>query len=208
MQIPVFFSCLVIFIAWLNYKTRKTDKLNKNNQEAFWQTERKANSVRKVDISDLTTFDYITIPISAFPMEDLEDSSLNYYRDIISKLSQTKILNLTGLSNTELKLKYGTANIHSLMEYDNNYTLLVSTLQKWSEGLYANSLHDEAISVLEFAVSCHTEVGNSYKLLAKLYKENSMTRSIDSLIDSVSKTNITRKDSLIKELNHIKNSSS
>ena len=37
----------------------------------------------------------------------------------------------------DLKLEYGTANINDLSQYDQNYTLLVRTLQKWAEALAA-----------------------------------------------------------------------
>ena len=93
-----------------------------------------------------------------------------------------KIVNLTGYSNTDLKLKYGTANITILSDYDFHYTNLVKLLQKIAELLH-DSLEDAlAIEVLEFAVSTGTDVSKSYYLLANLYKETGTPEKIDSLI--------------------------
>ena len=46
------------------------------------------------------------------------------YRSLLTSLSTQPVVNLTGFTNTDLKLEYGTANITCLTEYDQNYTLL------------------------------------------------------------------------------------
>ena len=68
-------------------------------------------------------------------------------KEILRSLSTQKIVNLTGYTNTDLKLSYGTANITCLTEYDQNYTLLVSTLQKWAEVLYRGGAKKECRQV-------------------------------------------------------------
>jgi len=202
MVVPVIFSCLIIFIIWLQYEKRKADKSSKKLSDDFWQTEYEANSIRRADI---TALDYITIPIDQLPMEDQDDLATNSYRDAILMLSKKQIINLTGLTNTELKLKYGTANINKLMECDSNYTILVRTLQKWGDRLFSQGHLSEAIAVLEFAVVCLTEVSDTYKLLATLYKEQMFPNKIDQLIEAVPNTNIRSKDTLIHFLSEIKN---
>ena len=92
-------------------------------------------------------------------------------KEILRSLSTQKIVNLTGYTNTDLKLSYGTANITCLTEYDQNYTLLVSTLQKWAEALYRGGAKKECRQVLEYAVSIGTDVSHTYFLLADLYDE-------------------------------------
>ena len=49
------------------------------------------------------------------------------YKQIILTLKDLPIVNFTGISNTELKLRYGAPNIDLLTQYDQNYTLLVRT---------------------------------------------------------------------------------
>ena len=202
MVVPVIFSCLIIFIIWLQYEKRKADKSSKKLSDDFWQTEYEANSIRRADI---TALDYITIPIDQLPMEDQDDLATNSYRDAILMLSKKQIINLTGLTNTDLKLKYGTANINKLMECDSNYTILVRTLQKWGDRLFSQGHLNEATTVLEFAVVCLTEVSDTYKLLATLYKEQMFPNKIDHLIEVLPNTNIRSKDTLIHFLSEIKN---
>ena len=107
-------------------------------------------------------------------------------KEILRSLSTQKIVNLTGYTNTDLKLSYGTANITCLTEYDQNYTLLVSTLQKWAEALYRGGAKKEGRQVLEYAVSIGTDVSHTYFLLADLYDEEGESDLKCSLIEKAS----------------------
>lgn len=107
-------------------------------------------------------------------------------KEILRSLSTQKIVNLTGYTNTDLKLSYGTANITCLTEYDQNYTLLVSTLQKWAEALYRGGAKKECRQVLEYAVSAGTDVSHTYFLLADLYDEEGESDLKCSLIEKAS----------------------
>jgi hypothetical protein len=115
-------------------------------------------------------------------------------------------MNLSDITNTELKLKYGVANINLLSEYDYTYTILVSILQKWAERLYEQGNKKDCISVLEYAVACYTDVTKSYKLLAEIYMLQNTADRINELINLLPKTKIADKDKLIEELTIIKNS--
>lgn len=202
MPIPVFFIIFVIFVLWLQYEIRKSKRLSRKNHDTFWNKENESNLVRRGDISSL---DYITIPLNNLPMSDREDATINSYRDTILKLSNQKILNLTGLTNVDLKLKYGVANLNTLSEYDNNYTTLVSMLHKWGERLYTHGFVSDAASVLEFAVACFTDASNTYKLLTKIYKEQKASDKFSVLIELIPNTKVLHKDKLINELNAIWN---
>lgn len=107
-------------------------------------------------------------------------------KEILRSLSTQKIVNLTGYTNTDLKLSYGTANITCLTEYDQNYTLLVSTLQKWAEALYRGGKKKECRQVLEYAVSVGTDVSHTYFLLADLYDEEGESDLKCSIIEKAS----------------------
>jgi len=197
MQIPILFGIIIIIIIWLQYEIKKSKNHSTKSHEDFWKLENQSNLTKRIDISNL---EYITILLERLPMTDHEDSTINSYRDIILKLSDKKILNLTGQTNTELKLKYGTANINLLSEYDNNYTSLVSILQKWGERLYLQGSVTDAVTVLEFAVSCNSDVSKSYKLLATIYMEQKTPEKIDELIHTLSNIKMLRKDIIIEEL--------
>lgn len=200
MKIPFIFISVVIAVIWVRYATKKSDKSMQKSREEFWNKEHTANTTRKADISNLN---YIQIPLDKLPMEDQHKPAIDKYRDIIQDLSGKKILNLTGISNTDLKLKYGIGNLSNLSEYDNNYTILVRSLQKWAEALYNNSLLDEAIQVLEFSLESNTDIVKSYRLLSQIYVEINTSYKIENIINhlTANDVNIYNKEELVEELN-------
>lgn len=202
MSIPLLLLTL-IFIVWLHYELIKSKKQDRKKDELFWKREEQGNRTPKKDISNL---DYLTITLDHLPVKDNEDETINLYRDTIKALSSQKILNLSGLTNTDLKLQYGVANLNRLTEYDNNYIKLISILHKWGERLYNTGDTKSAISVLEYAVFCKTDALITYKLLAQIYYKQSDTDKIDNLIELILDSNMSRKDELIKELNMLKGS--
>lgn len=200
MSIPLLLLTL-IFVVWLHYELIKSKKQDGKKDKLFWKREEEGNLTPKKDISNL---DYLTITLDHLPVKNYEDETINLYRDTIKALSSQKILNLSGLTNTDLKLQYGAANLNRLTEYDNNYIKLISTLHKWGQRLYQDGDISAAISVLEYAVSCKTDAAVTYKLLAQIYNKQKETDKIDKLIQVLSVSNMTRKDELIKELNMLK----
>lgn len=203
MQIPILFFMSIIFIIWLHYKYSLTTKKQSQIKDSFWEKEHRANAVRPHDISEI---DYIRIPLDKLPMDCNNDPVLNNCIEDIMELYSKKIANFTGYTNTDLKLKYGTANINALIEYDKNYISLVRVLHKWSNQLYSLDFYPESISVLEFTtLTLKTEVHESYKLLAKLYLETNSSDKIDLLLEIIPQTKLSRQDSLIDHINSIKN---
>lgn len=196
MRFPILAS-LIILIVVFSRLMRKNNRLREKEEMSFWEMEKKANSTRRKSLDGL---DYIHIPLSGLPVDALpEDEVAADCVDILRSLSEQKIVNLTGFTNTELKLEYGAANISLLMQYDQNYTLLVSTLQKWADCLYAAGCFRAVQIVLEFAVSTHTDVSKTYYTLARIYDANGEPEKIKELISiaeslrSVSREPIVRK---------------
>lgn len=179
MKFPIFAS-FIIFCIWLSYEIHKHRKHEEESSEAFWETERRANSTRRKSLDDLN---YITIPFASLPMDALkDDSAVKECHETLHILSEGPIVNFTGISNTDLKLKYGAPNIDLLMLYDQRYTTLARTLQNWAKALYDNSLMQEAQTVLEFAIETRTDVSASYKLLATIYQQKGEPDKIAKLI--------------------------
>lgn len=184
MKIP-FLASLFIFLLVLGRALRKNTQIMEKEQESFWQKERAANSVRKKPLDNL---DYITIPLEQLPTTSHEeDSVVRECVETLITLSECKIVNLTGISNTDLKLTYGTANITVLTEYDQSYTLLVTTLQKWADKLYALEDFTSAKTVLEYAVSVNSDVTKTYLLLAEIYSLQGSSERIHELVTAAGK---------------------
>lgn len=202
LSIPLLLLTL-IFVLWLHYELIKSKKQDGKNDELFWKREEEGKLTPKKDISNLN---YLTITLDHLPVKNYEDETINLYRDTIMALSSQKILNLSGLTNTDLKLQYGVANLSRLTEYDNNYIKLISTLHKLGQRLYQAGDINAAISVLEYSVSCKTDAVVTYKLLAQIYNKQNEIGKIDKLIKLISDSNMSRKDELISSLNLLKGS--
>ncbi|MBQ8823347.1 MAG: hypothetical protein IJZ82_11945 [Lachnospiraceae bacterium] len=183
MKLPVLAS-LIIFLSILSGLRKKHTKETQDAKQRFWDKEFAANNVRKKSLDGL---DYITIPLSTFPMQLMTDNErVQEYISIVETLSTRKIVNFTGITNTDLKLTYGTANITALSEYDENYTTLITTLQRWAKILYDGGHKEAVCTLLEYAVSIGSDVSATYYLLADIYREEGNSDKITELINTAS----------------------
>lgn len=165
MTFPLFASAIIVILISVNVSRQKRAKAQE--EKNFWAREHRANSVRRKSLDGLN---YISIPLENFPTHLLQqDEVVLECIETVESLTSQKIVNLTGYSNTDLKLEYGTANITPLSEYDQNYTLLVRTLQKWADVLIETGYMEEATVLMEFAVSTGTDVSRTYYKLAKYW---------------------------------------
>lgn len=227
--IPVFLCCFIVFMFWLRYEIRKSDRISDNQNDSFWEKERQASFSRKKDLSNLN---YITIPIDQLPFsintnqipdalpghecseiactdvasdETVHTSSILETEEQILKLKDKKIVNFTGITNTQLKLDYGVANLEELSEYDHNFTKLVCLLNTWGNLLHQENRDEEAIQVLSYAVDQGSDVSSSYLLLGQLYYEKNEPSKINRLIDQAEQLNSLSKTRIIRELTELLN---
>ncbi len=197
MKIP-FFASFIIFIVWLAYELSKTRRRSEKKESSFWEKEAQANRTRRKPLDSLN---YITIPFDKLPMELLtEDEQISECHQILQVLKDSPIVNFTGISNTELKLEYGAPNLNLLMRYDENYTTLASTLQKWALLLYEAGYAVEAKNILEFAISTDTDVSGSYRLLSCIYTEEGQTEKIADLLKRAENLRSGSKDTIVRIL--------
>ena len=179
MKLPVLAS-FIILLAVISHLIKKHNRTMEQEQQSFWSKERAANSVRKKPLDDLN---YITIPFEKLPCDTyVTEPKIADILNSLHVLSERKIVNLTGITNTDLKLTYGTANITALTEYDQNFTSLVTTLQKWAETLYDLGAVTEAKTILEYAVSVESDVSGTYEMLASMYKAIDDRGALEALI--------------------------
>lgn len=163
-MIPVFtiFFVIVILItvATIKHNTKEQDSVDSR----FWERELKANSTLKKDISNLK---YITIPDEFFPSES--DALISKEAENFLKLHGKTLLNLNGMTNTELKLNYGIMNFEKLASYDTNFLDFVSIVPDYCIWL-ADSCDekDKAIKLLKFAKECASDSKKIDALYEKL----------------------------------------
>jgi len=193
------FTCFLVFalftFIFMNRSNRNFDK----EKESFLEREREANSVRKQPLTDL---DYINVDINALPSLETEDPYILERLSTLQVLSDSdvKIVNLSSFSNTDLKLKYGVANLTLLTEYDQNFTNLCRCLFEIGSRLYESGDVDNAKLFLEYGIKCNTDLKSHYTLLADIYEQNLQYKEIVALIKKARLMNSALKDALITDL--------
>lgn len=191
-------SSSLVFCVFFFFALQRAKNKEKAAERQFWAREQKANFTRKKSLDSLN---YITIPKEILSMQThVMTDEINSVLLELKDLSACKIVNLTGLTNTDLKLEYGTANINILSDYDFHYTNLVTLLQKLGELLHENSDDANAMKVLEFAVSTGSDVSKTYYLLAQLYREAGTPEKINNLIKQAQELNSMLKNTIVQNL--------
>lgn len=205
MNLLLFASTFGLGLAIIIASKRNSKDRDKIERE-FWERERKANNTRRQPLDDLA---YIKLPMEIFPMDLLpDDPNVEDYRQTVLSLNELPIVNFTGFTNTDLKLRYGAPNISLLTSYDQSYTLLVRTLQQWAQRLYDGGYPNEACQLLEFAVSTGTDVSATYRLLCKIYQEQGTPEKISTLYPIAETLNSATKKTIVGILQESDGSSS
>lgn len=193
-----FFASFIAFCLILTFNIKRQNKSAKQKEKNFWEREHQANSVRKKPLDNLN---YVNIPLETFPTHLMrEDETVMECIGIMESLTAQKIVNLTGYSNTDLKLEYGTANITVLTEYDQNYTLFVRTLQKWADTLIDGGYTKDASVLMEFAVLTNTDISRTYYQLADYYASQGELPKIHGLIETASNLRASNRNIIIRHL--------
>ena len=195
---PIFFLFVIFALITFLYMNKSNNSLSKEKEE-FLERERAANSVRKMPLTDL---EYIDVDLSSLPKIETDDEYILERLNTLNRLASddVKIANLSSYTNTELKLKYGVANLTLLTEYDQNFTTLCRCLYEISKRLYDLKDIEKAKAYLEYGIIYKTDLKLHYTLLADIYEENLQYKEIVSLISSAKTVNSALKTSLIKDL--------
>lgn len=193
---PIFFICFIVFIIWLRVKTKQGEKISTWNEE-YWQKEKDANFARKKDLSDLA---YITVDQSRLPFrDDCPEEEQDICADLRQILAQP-ILNLSGMSNADIKLTYGIANFETLSVYDQNYTRLIRTLNRWGTYCFEQENTAFAKQILEYAIELGSDISTTYTTLAKIYLQEDAIEKLQSLADQIEQTDSFMKESIKNKL--------
>lgn len=207
MKLPVLTSVL-IFILILHHNISKGKKAVEREEEAYWEHEFSANHMRKTNLDDLNYIAFQAEPF--YPVNLLAPTSCPVFlernpeiKETLSRflfLEKQKIVNLTEYTNTDLKYKYGVANLPLLTEYDTNYNELITLLHNYGDILNKESYQEQALTVLEYAISIGTDISGTYMLCAKIYQENNQWDKLNQLKKEAEKISTSRRDSIVRKL--------
>ena len=188
--LPYFIIILVVIQLYI----KKSDTSQKNNIKKFWEREQKANATRKKDISTLKYIEWDTTLLKNNPEAD------SAYNKIIS-VKDKNIINLTEYSNTDLKLKYGVANLEALTEYEDNYTLLIKNLAVLGHILKEQDDITDATHYLEYSIRIGSDIRSCYADLKDIYISQNHTEKVDKLRQYASMIKSVNKELIINLLN-------
>ena len=170
------FVCLAIFIIFLlyiNYLMSKNKRAQENLDRKFWDREREANFTRKKDISNLN---YLIITEDKIPQNLTTDASRQ-----LRALCGQNLLNLSSMSNTDLKLQYGAANLDELSACDDRFSAFATNSAVYAQELTDAGYVDEARQLLEYAIACQVDNSSVYTQLAALYQSAGNRAGISGL---------------------------
>ena len=207
MKFP-FFASFVIFCLILHYNMNRGKKRSEQQEAEYWKHEFDANHIRKQSLEDLN---FITFqaepfyPLTLLGADTCSDflSSTPEAKEILARflyLENQKIVNLSCFTNTDLKYKYGVANLTLLTEYDSNFTELITLLQSYAELYLQAGFQDQALTILEYAISIGSDISKTYTLCGETYLGNNQTEKFDWLKKEAEKISTSRKDSIVRKL--------
>ncbi len=187
----------LLFIVLLAIRLKTLYAKQEQQETEFWDKERQANITPAKDISNLR---YITIPIDKFPIHFSTDEDIQEIESELIELSKHKLLNLIGISNTDLKLTYGVPNFETMSKIGDDFDRVCVLLNKYAQALFEAERYDDVITVLEFAVGVGTDISESYTLLANCYRLKEMDAKLDLLKTQVEQSKLLLKDSILQKI--------
>lgn len=192
-----FLTVFIIFVIFLAFRYRRITKKQDSYLTDFWEREARANATVGADIHNLP---YITIPLDKFPFNFSDDPEITVIEDELTRLSYKKFLNLSRMSNTEVKEKYGANNFDEMAEIGENYEQLEILLCDYAKALIEKDRLGDAKTVLEFAVSTKTDMATAYTLLADCYRKLGNEDKIPALAEQVKALSLLNEQAILESL--------
>ena len=200
--LPYFIIILIVIQLYLKKSTRSGSERSKK----YWEREQKANSTRKQDISSLNYIkwdDALPAIYNSLTLTDILNNSpeaLKAYNNI-QTLKTEPMLNLSEYSNTDLKLKYGVANLDTLTQYEDSYTSFIKSLSELGHILIEHKDISDATAFLEYAVRIGSDIRLTYTDLYALYSEAGNASKIRQLRQYASLIKSVNKDLIVSAIN-------
>ena len=194
----IIFASFTVFSAWLAFRLKKARNLDEKAKLDFWEEESLANSVRKKQLEDS---DYVVFPFEKLPSEEsFSPDPIPESLSLLYALSDKKMVNLNGISNTEVKKRYGAANITILSEYDANYECFVKNIYLLCQHLYDIGRKEEALMLSEETILTGSDSLSHYKLMIQMYRETDNNGGIDWLKERAGLLHSITKGAILRAL--------
>jgi len=202
MGFPTIFALFVIVALLFNYRLNKITRIERKAKVAYWETERDSLSVRRKDFAQE---DYLRPDMTAltFPNLDVKDYDLVLYESLKSKilaLSSKDMMNFSHLTNTEIRLQFGTANQTTIADNEANYNSYLKALADYGKFMNEQGELPEAIAALEECIRMKSEYSRHYLYLAQLFSTTKNEEAFHQLCEKASYIDATKQTNLRQKL--------
>lgn len=193
----IFLALFIVFLIWFRVKLKRSNSNNSSENKAFWEREEKANFSRKQTLDSLS---YLKVPEDALPFLNTGDEKEAYWQKQVKECLERKMLNLSEYTNTDLKEMYGVANLEELSNCDQNFLLFIRALSQWGNLLYEQEDFVRAKQVMEYSLSIGSDISTVFIVLGNIYAREGAIKKVDELIDIIEASDMSLKESTIKQL--------
>lgn len=193
------FPCLAVFITFclvLFFRYRYLDEKRKNQEQNFFDKEQKARTT----VGKINDSDYEVIPISKFPFNLCEEPSMIEMEEKIKELSNEKLLNLVGISNTDVKLQFGVNHFDEAVVAGEKYDELMGLLVQYAISLEDHGFSKESGDMLEYLVEQDCDIKAAWIALGKYYAANSDFDKLNALYEKVDSSKLSIKNATKEQL--------
>ena len=192
-----FLTVFLIFLLWLALRYAKIARIREEDMESFWERERRANSTRAKDI---TSLDYLTIPLDKFPLNFSDEEDVKAIENELLELSTHRLLNLTGMNNSDIKSAFGTPNFETMCQIGEDFDRVLVLLNDYAAKLMEADRFSDAITVLTFAVEAGTDVTDSYIRLVDCYGKEGLEGKTEFIKMLVQNSNLLTKNKILEHI--------
>lgn len=210
MGIPTIFVVFLIFIFIFQHNLKKSERTVNKNRRIFWEREEKSLFARKTSITSEELIHAHPEALPRFPLEyfkELESENLYKLQERCFKLTTEPMMNLSDMLNSDVRIKYGAANLGLIENYENNYNQYIRILYRLAKGYYELNKKVEAIQVLEEGINMKTDISTHILLLGKLYLELDEKEKFEVLYDKTLDMKTLTKSKTIQGLEEMKKAS-
>ncbi|MCR5452505.1 MAG: hypothetical protein K6F00_07765 [Lachnospiraceae bacterium] len=197
-----FLTIFLIGIVILSIKLRSSEKKQEEKMERFWEKEKQAKAAPD---KDLSTIQYVVFPVDDFNMGEIFDTDTELIEESLITLSKTRMLNINGMTNTDIRLEYGASNLDEVAEYGENFSKMTMLICDYAKSLMEHDKYEEATKVLEYGMRVGSDISSNYTLLGDCYVKTKDMASFDNLIAEVEKMSLPRKKRVSDYLLELKN---
>ena len=196
-------TSIVLMGLVINNAIRRSNARSKKAMDEFWERERSSFKAPSRSVSDL---EYITFPDDLPLNISTDDPQIKEYQETLVNITKNKVLDLSGISNTDIRMAYGSKNMEELSRADQRYTTLCRSLNSLSKAYMRTGHSAEALTLLRFAISCGSDIKESWMLLGQYHMDRDEREEMDKLIEKASalpEDSHTKRD-ILKELRELK----